>query len=261
MTEIIYILIILAFAILVGSTLGFGEVLVFIPIATFFIDVRAAIVLMTFWSATMCILNSVKYRIYVDKNLLKKYLIPGIIGVILGSLLIVIASTRWIELFLGVFVLTYTGAKFYEITNERENRGMNIKERKLDNIPNYLFYSGAFSYSLLGGLIGASGPINVVLLERAGYEQERFIANFSLISLIISSVKLGIYMANDLFPIELMLVFIVGFPVIFIFTKIGHWVTPRITKERFQVIILILLIIIGIRLVTNSLFLYHNFGF
>ncbi len=211
---------------------------------------------MGFWASAMCILNSVKYRTYIDKNLIKKYLIPGTIGVILGSLLIVVTPTQWIELFLGIFVLTYVGAKFYEMRKERKDREQKLKERNLDNIPNYLFYSGAFSYSFLGGLIGTSGPINVVLLEQAGYERESFIANFSIISLIISPVKLGIYVVIGLFPTELMLVFIIGFGVIIVSTKIGHWITPKIPREKFQVIVLILLIIIGVRSIINSLFLY-----
>jgi len=255
----ILILLILALAIIIGSTMGFGDSLVFIPISSLFIDARASIVIMGFWSMALSILNAINYRSFIDKKLLKKYTIPGFIGVILGSLLIIILETRWIEFGLGIFVLSYIVLKLIEIKKVKKNNEEMItliNQRNLNSIPNYLFYSGAFSYSFLAALIGASGPINVVLLERTGYVRESFIGNFAIISVTINSFRLFMYVANNLFPIELLITFIIGFGVLFIVTKIGHKITPKIPKEKFELIILILLAIISIRLIINSIFFY-----
>ncbi|MGQ4875594.1 MAG: sulfite exporter TauE/SafE family protein [Promethearchaeia archaeon] len=259
MEEYIIILLILAFAILVGSTLGFGDALVFIPLVSLFLDVRIAVVIMGFWSTILSLLNSTNYRNYLDWSLVKKYAAPGIIGVLIGSYLIVVASTRWIEFALGVFVIIYVSIKIYEIFKEKQalENGIQIfKERNLESVPRYLFYSSAFSYGFLGGLIGASGPINVVLLECSGYERESFIANFSILSAIVGSVKLIVYSASGLFPFDYLIVFFIGFGVIFLVTKVGHQITPKIPKEKFQIIILILLIIIALKLLINSAFFY-----
>ena len=75
MEEIIIILLVLAFAMLVGSTLGFGDSLIFIAVTSLFLDVKVAVVLMGFWTYGLSILNSIKYRGYIDKVLVKKYLI------------------------------------------------------------------------------------------------------------------------------------------------------------------------------------------
>ena len=93
-------------------------------------------------------------------------------------------------------------------------------------------------------------------MERTGHERESFIANFSLASLIISPFKLGIYLWNGLFPVEFIGVFLVGIILIFLLTKIGHWLTPKIHKEKFYFLILILLLIISIRLIVASIFFY-----
>jgi len=188
---------------------------------------------MGFWSTLLSVLNAIKYRSYIDKPFLKKYLGPGIIGVILGAILIVVAPIRWIELFLGFFIILYLIVKIREI-----KRKIVEKSDILKDIPDGIFYTGAFSYGLLSGLIGAAGPINVALLERTGHEREGFIGNFAIISALISSVKF------------------VGIVVIFIVTRFGHWLTPKIPKEEFQILIMILLAIISIRLIVVSLFFY-----
>lgn len=251
MEETIFILLILAFAMLVGSTLGFGDALTFIPLAGMFLDVRIATVLMGFWSTLLSILNAIKYRSHIDRPFLKKYLGPGIFGVILGAILIVVAPIRLIELFLGLFIVVYLIVKIRDIKREK-NEKLDI----VNEISDGIFYTGAFSYGLLSGLIGAAGPINVALLERTGHERESFIGNFAIISALVSSVKIVIYSWSGLFPLEFIWMFLVGILVIFIVTRFGHWLTPKIPKEKFQILIMILLAIISIRLIVVSLFFY-----
>ena len=259
MEEILLILLILAFAMLVGAIFGFADSLIFIALAAIFLDVRIAIVLASFWTIFLSAFNAINYRHYWDKTFIKKHCIPGIIGVIIGSFLLVISTLRWLELSLGIFVMIYVITKFNNIRKDHI-----LKTEKTDSFPtsnnenidmsNTLFYTGAFSYGFLSGLIGASGPINVVLLEKTGHERESFIANFSLASIIVNPFKLGIYMYNGLFPIEYLGVFLVGIIVIFVITRVGHWLTPKIPKEKFYFLILILLLIISIRLILVSIF-------
>jgi uncharacterized membrane protein YfcA len=264
MEEFFLILLILALAMFVGSVTGFGDSLIFIALTTaIFLDVRIAIVLASFWSIFLSTSNAINYRHYYDKVFLKKQAIPGIIGIVIGSFLLVLSSLRWLEFSLGIFVLIYVMTKLNKIRKEGILKSENFEDfSSLDNnndkkeISNALFFTGAFSYGFLSGLIGASGPINVVLLERTGHERESFIANFSLASLIISPFKLGIYLWNGLFPVEFLGVFLVGIILIFVLTKIGHWLTPKIPKEKFTFLILILLLIISIRLIVVAIFFY-----
>ena len=256
------ILLILAFAMLVGAIFGFADSLIFIALATaLFLDVRIAIVLASFWTVFLSAFNAFNYRHYWDKNFLKKLYVPGIIGVVIGSFLLVVSSLRWLELSLGIFVFIYVMTRFNNIRKERnlksKNQDLSITSRNENKeISNSLFYTGAFSYGFLSGLIGASGPVNVALLERTGHKRESFIANFSLASITVNPFKLGIYLYNGLFPIEFIGVFLMGIIIIFVLTRVGHWLTPKIPKEKFYFIILILLLIISIRLIIISVFMY-----
>jgi len=260
----IFILLILAFAILVGSTLGFGDSLIFIPLAALFLDIHIAIVLMGFWTTIMSTFNTIKYRQYFDKILIKKYLAPGIIGVIIGSFLLIVAPIRLIEFSLGIFIVLFVIAKFSKIKKENDSNFQDIDpltQTQLNEIPNFILYPGAFAYGFVGGLIGTPGPINVAILERRGHERESFIGNFSLISIIITSLRLVIYVSNGLFPIDFISIFIIGIIITYLITKLGHWLTPKIPKKQFKILILALLAIIGLRLIINSILFFFNFNF
>jgi uncharacterized membrane protein YfcA len=256
MEEFIIILLILAFAILVGSTLGFGDSLIFIPIAAIFLDIHVAIVLMGFWSFILSISNSIKYRQYFDMSLIKKFLVPGILGVVIGAILLIIAPVHIVELSLGIFIIIFIITKLREINKKNAGEILNnhlLPESQLNNIPNLILYPGAFLYGFVGGLIGTPGPINVALLEKRGHERESFISNFSLIAIITSSFRLIIYVSYDLFPVDLIAFFLFGIVITYGVTKIGHWLTPKISIKKFKLMVLILLTIIGVRLVINSL--------
>ena len=261
MEEILLILLILAIAFSVGAITGFGDSLIFIALAAIFLDVRTAIVMASFWTIFLSLFNAINYRHYWDKKFIKKHCIPGIIGIIIGSFLLVISSLQLLELFLGIFVMIYVITKFNNIRKERnlkseENQLFTTSNNENKDLSNMIFYTGAFSYGFLSGLIGASGPINAALLERTGHERESFIANFSLASIIVTPFKLGIYVYNGLFPIEYIGVFLVGIILIFVLTRVGHWLTPKIPKEKFFFLVLILLLIISIRLIVISVILY-----
>ena len=58
-------------------------------------------------------------------------------------------------------------------------------------------------------------------------------------------------MGSNLVETELCVIIVIGFVVLFIITKMGYWITPKISKEKFQAIILIILVIIAIKLILN----------
>jgi len=257
--EIIFILITLAVAMFVGALIGFADSLIFISLAAFFMDLRIAVVLMGIWSLALSSLNATQYRTYIDKPFLKKFLTPGLIGIVLGSLLIVVAPAQWLELIIGAFCLVYFVTKVMEMKKKPLNDAtLNVIVVKKEDmeVSGIWFNAGAFSYGFFGGLIGASGPFNVVLLERTGHERESFIANFAICSVVLSSVKVGIYLGTGLFPLDYLLIFLIGLGIILVVTKLGHMVTPKIPKDKFMIIILIFLLVIGIKMVITAIFFY-----
>lgn len=239
--------------------IGFGDALILIPILTLFISIQSAVVLVNLWGILPSILNLIRYFKFIDKKFFIRGIITGIPGVLVGTLLIVILPLRWIELTLGLFVLVYSALKIVKYRNKNEKKSDdNIIDKSDEHyLPNSVLIVGGFSYGFFGALIGASGPINIALLENTGHYREEFIGNFAAISTVFGLIRIPLYLTQQLFPIEFLLVFFIAFPVIFIATKMGHFITPKIKVDSFQLIIHIMLFISSIRTILMTTIFYE----
>ncbi len=233
---------------MVYGIIGFGDALVLIPIITPIIGVRNAVILVNIWGTFPALLNFIKYRKYLDKGYFFRFLSLGIPATILGTFLIIFIQVEWIELILGCFILTYSSLKLWKYF---KNPDIIEVENQL-NTTHPLVFFGGFSYGLLTGLISAAGPINVAVLEKTGHYRESFIENFAAIGTLLSITRIPFYFIGDVFPYELILVFFLAFPIIFLGTKLGHKITPKIPVKKFQIIIFCFLVVIGLKSIVLS---------
>ena len=242
-----WILLFLFLAMFLGAAFGFGDALILIPFLTLIMEVQPAVVMATCWGVLLNAMNAVKYRAFIDKPFLKKTIPIGLACTIAGSLLIGVAPVAWIELVLGIFIACYVVFKARVLAREK------LRGHVHGPLAPAWLYAGSAGYGFLGGLIGASGPIFVVILERTNHEREAFIENFALNSLVLTLFKIGIYTGSGLFPVDLWLVFLIGLPVTYLASRGGQWLTPRIPKEKFLVGILAILAAMAIRFVVMAL--------
>jgi uncharacterized membrane protein YfcA len=233
---------------MVYGTIGFGDALVLIPIITPIIGIKNAVILVNIWGTFPALLNFIKYRKFLDKGYFLRFLSLGIPATILGTYLIINISVEWIELFLGIFIFIYSLLKLFKYFKNPEN--IEVKNEINTTSPLVLF--GGFSYGLLTGLISAAGPINVAVLEKTGHYRESFIENFAAIGTILSFSRIPFYFIEHIFPYELMLVFLLGFPIIFIGTKLGQQITPKIAVRKFQIAIFLFLLVISLKSIISS---------
>jgi uncharacterized membrane protein YfcA len=247
---IVYLsLIAILFSSMVYGIIGFGDALVLIPIITPFIGVRNAIVLVNIWGTFPALLNFIKYRKYLDKGYFFRFIPIAVPATILGTFMVITVEFEWIELILGLFILGYSSLRLYQYCKKIDR----IELRKHIDTTSPLIFFGGFTYGLLTGLISAAGPINVALLEKTGHYREVFIGNFAAIGLVLSVSRIPFYFTGNIFPFDLILLFIFAFPIIFIGTKIGQKLTPKIPVKLFEILVFCFLIIIGAKSVITSI--------
>lgn len=247
---IVYLsLIAILFSSMVYGIIGFGDALVLIPIITPFIGVRNAIVLVNIWGTFPALLNFIKYRKYLDKGYFFRFIPIAVPATILGTFMVITIEFEWIELILGLFILGYSSLRLYQYYKRIDR----IELRKHIETTSPLIVFGGFTYGLLTGLISAAGPINVALLEKTGHYREVFIGNFAAIGLVLSLSRIPFYFIGNIFPFDLILLFIFAFPIIFIGTKIGQKLTPKIPVKLFQILVFCFLIIIGAKSIITSI--------
>jgi len=254
---IIYLsLIAIFFSSMVYGIIGFGDALVLIPIITPIIGIRNAVILVNIWGTFPALLNFIKYRKLLDKGYFFRFLSLGIPATILGTFLIINIRVEWIELILGCFIFLYSSLKLINYFKNPDT----IEIKNQLNTTHPLIFFGGFSYGLLTGLISAVGPINVALLEKTGHYRESFIENFAAIGTVLSISRIPFYFTENIFPYELFLVFLLAFPVIFLGTKLGHKITPKIPVKKFQIIIFFFLLGISLKsIITSSIILLSLF--
>ena len=246
---IIYLsLIAIFFSSMVYGLIGFGDALILIPLITPMIGIKNAVILVNLWGILTALLNFIKYRELLDKGYFMRFLSLGIPATIFGTFLFIEIRLEWIELILGFFILGYSTIKLNQYL---------IKKKEIDfekrlNSTSPLIIAGGFSYGLLSALISAVGPLNVAMLEKTGHYRENFIGNFAAIGFSLSIVRTPFYFITNIFPYDLLLLFLLGFPIIFLGTKFGQRLTPKIPIKVFQVIIFCFLIIIGLKSVITS---------
>ncbi|MFX1438560.1 MAG: hypothetical protein ACFFAA_15400, partial [Promethearchaeota archaeon] len=88
--------------------------------------------------------------------------------------------------------------------------------------------------------------------------RENFIENFAAIGTMLSISRIPFYFAGNIFPYDLILVFLLAFPIIFLGTKLGHKITPKIPVKTFQIIIFCFLVIIGLKSIILSIISLSN---
>jgi uncharacterized membrane protein YfcA len=261
---IIYLsLIAIFFSSMVYGIIGFGDALVLIPIVTPIIGIRNAVILVNLWGTFPALLNFIKYHEYLDKAYFYRFLSLGIPATIYATYLIINIKLEWIELVFGIFVLIYSSLKLIQYIKNRSDIKFNSlrdfieieKENNLSSSSPVIIFGG-FSYGLLTGLISAAGPLNVALLEKTGHYRERFIENFAAIGTMLSISRIPFYFIKDgVFPYDLLLLFILAFPVIFLATKLGHQITPKIPVKKFTIIIFCFLLGVSLKSIIASIFL------
>ena len=120
------------------------------------------------------------------------------------------------------------------------------------NTTSPLIIAGGFIYGLLVSLISAVGPLNVAMLEKTGHYKKSFIENFAAIGFALSVARTPFYFTTDIFPYEYLLIFLLGFPIIFIGTIVGQKLTPKISVKTFQLIVFYFLLLISLNSIITA---------
>ena len=241
-------LIAIFFSSMVYGIIGFGDALILIPIIAPIIGIKNAVILVNLWGILNSLLNFITYRELLDKGYLIRFLSLGIPATIFGTFLFIEIKLEWVELILGTFILVYSVMKLRKYIKNKDN----IEVKKRLNSTSPLIIVGGFSYGLLAALISAVGPLNVAMLEKTGHYRENFIENFAAIGFFLSIVRTPFYFITNIFPYDLVILFLLGFPIIFLGTKFGQRLTPKIPIKTFQVLIFCFLIVIGAKSVITS---------
>ncbi len=234
------ILPILTLSMTVRSTVGFGEALIAMPLLTLAVGLDLAAPLVSLNSIVISGLILAQDRRQVQLGSVKWLLAGGVLGVPAGLLLLAGPFDRAIQLALAALLIAFSAFKLSRPTTWRLQSDR------------WALPFG-FAAGLLGGMFNTAGPPLVIFGTLRGWPPERFRATlqgFFLPSGVL--VALGHGVAGR-WTAELGVNFLLGLPVVAAALALGTWLNRRISPGRFDRLVYMLLIVIGLALLGRNL--------
>jgi len=238
----IYILIgiILFLSTFVRSAFGFGDAVIAMPLLSMIIGLQLATPLIAFIAATISLIIVVKDHKHIDFHVTWRLVISSLIGIPFGLLLLKGVSDNWAKLILGVCIVLFGLYNFIK------------PSLRLDDKRGIISLFAGFLAGILGGAYNTNGPLVVIYGKLKQWSPEKFrntLQGYFLFSGF--SILIGHGLAG-LWTTEVLKLYLFLLPVVLIAIVTGDHIHKRISGDRFNQIVNILLIFIGLILFLKS---------
>ena len=241
---LVYILAILFVATLVRSTFGFGESLIAVPLLGLFLPMDIAVPLSVLVSIFVAAFVVVQDRRQIHFQSAKWLILFAMIGIPLGIWLLDAGDERWIKGILGLIIMLYS------VYSLRYRSGFKLhSDHRL-----WLFICGFLS-GILGGAYGVNGPPLVLYGNLRGWSAKQFRATLQAYFLPASIAGMLGYWFLGLWNWDVSYYFLISLPVTVPAILLGRFFNHRLKDGHFLRYIFMALIVIGMVLSLQALFL------
>jgi uncharacterized membrane protein YfcA len=216
----------------VGTIGGFGSSIFFVPIASFYFDPKLVLGITAFFHVFSNISKLVLFGKHIKMNIALKFIVPSVIGVIIGALLVAKQSGEIFSLSIGIFLILFA---LYFL----------IYPNKTIDATNKNIVIGGSSAGFLAGFLGTGGVIRGAAMAAFNLEKNCFVATSAFIDLFVDISRSAIYYQNEFIAKDKWYYIL---PLIFISfagSYIGKLILEKLNQDKFRRIVLILISIMG----------------
>jgi len=176
-----------------------------------------------------------------DLSLVWPFLIGGLVGVPLGTMMIAHADPNVFRVSVGVLLLIFPTALFLNRKPIAFKLGGKVADGAI-----------GFAGGILGGLAGLSGPLPILWANLRGWDKHQRRGIFQIFNWTVLATALVLQVSSGLVARQVVWLALIAFPG----TLIGAWLGARLyhilSDKRFADIVLGLLFLSGVSLVWNS---------
>jgi uncharacterized membrane protein YfcA len=228
-----YFMLLALLAEILGTIGGFGSSLLFVPIASYFLDFQSVLGITALFHVTSNINKIALFRKGYNRSLIINIGIPAVLFVILGAYLSKWMNTKMLEIGLSIFLIATSLGLLL------------IRKIQIQANLNNSIVGGALS-GFAAGLIGTGGAIRGITLAAFNLKTEVFIATSALIDLGIDASRSVVYCANGYMHWHDMYLIPILFIVSFVGTWMGKKLVTHIKDEHFKSLVLLMVLLTGI---------------
>ncbi|MGI6657592.1 MAG: sulfite exporter TauE/SafE family protein [Desulfobulbus sp.] len=229
----VYCCLVFLFAGAVQGLTGFGAGLMAIPLLTLMIDIKLAVGLCILHGLIITCSMAVDLRRYFEWSKIMPLFIGAIPGVLLGAYWFKHVDPNWLEVFLGVLLISYSL--------------FNLLFR-----PKPLYLSSAWGYvagfcsGAITSVISAGGPPSIIYTTLTGWKKEEMKATLTGFFLYNGIFTVVVYSFGGNFAKGTWTIFAITAPFVFLGTLLGSRLSRRINQQTYLRLVYILLIIAGL---------------
>jgi uncharacterized membrane protein YfcA len=236
----IILLIIALFSEIVGTMAGFGSSTIFMPLASYFVEFKTALVLAAIFHLFGNISRITFFRHGLDKNVLLIFGIPSFVLSLLGATLVGDLSQTVLKFLLGIFLIVVS-----VIFLIRPKLAFPVNKKSL-------VLGGGIS-GFMAGLIGTGGALRASFLTGLKMEKEKYIATSAVIALGTDATRIPYYISSGFLPEQYyyLIPFLFGMAVVG--SYIGRKIVTKIDQDKFKKMVLIGVILVSIKFIIDSI--------
>ncbi|MFM7016751.1 MAG: sulfite exporter TauE/SafE family protein [Bacteroidota bacterium] len=216
----------------VGTIGGFGSSIFFIPIASFYFEPKLVLGITAFFHVFSNISKLILFGKKIEYKIAIKFIIPSVIGVIIGALLIVNQPNELFALIIGIFLILFS---IYFL----------IYPKQSIDATNKNIIIGGTSAGFLAGFLGTGGVIRGAAMAAFNLEKNAFVATSALVDLFVDVSRSFIYYKNEFIAFDKLFYILPLIIISFIGSYVGKIILERLNQEKFRKIVLILISMMG----------------
>lgn len=226
----------------VSGLAGFGTALMALGIWLYVLPPSIAVPLVLICSVIAQLSTLPSIWKTIDFSIIWPFLIGGLVGVPLGTMLIAHADPKVFKLTVGIFLLVFPAALYFQRSEMALTFGGKAADAAI-----------GFAGGILGGLAGLSGPLPILWASVRGWSKGQRRGIFQIFNFSVLGAALLIQIASGLVKPDMFWLALIAFPG----TVIGAWLGARtyhaLSDGNFRDVVLGLLFLSGMGLVWSSI--------
>jgi uncharacterized membrane protein YfcA len=227
------------FSEVVGTMAGFGSSTIFLPLASYFVDFKTALVLVAIFHLFGNIGRIAFFRRGLDRKTLLLFGAPSFLLSLLGAALVGDLSQTVLKLILGVFLIALSITFLVR------------PKLAFPANPKSLILGGGVS-GFIVGLIGTGGALRAAFLTGLKLDKEKYIATAAVIALGTDATRIPIYISSGFLTEQYYYFVPVLFGIALGGSFVGRKIVNRINQEKFKKMVLIAVMLASVKFIVDG---------
>ncbi|MEM2139413.1 sulfite exporter TauE/SafE family protein [Nitrososphaera sp.] len=227
------------FSEVVGTMAGFGSSTIYLPLASYLVDFKTALVLVAIFHLFGNVGRIAFFRHGLDRKVLLVFGLLSFALSLLGATLVGDLSQTFLKLLLGIFLISLSAVFLVrpKIAFPASTKSLVI---------------GGGVSGFIVGLIGTGGALRATFLTGLKIEKEKYIATAAVIALGTDATRIPSYIASGFLTEQYYYLIPVLFAIALGGSYVGRRIVGRIDQAKFRKMVLIAIILASIKFIVDG---------